>query len=80
TQAPLTSAVISLELTANHTLIIPIMAACLIARALSTLACPTPVYRAFANRLVAMQAAAAREPPPRSPARRARHVPAPRGP
>lgn len=52
TQAPLTAAVISLELTANQSLILPIMAVCLVARALSTIACPTPIYRAFANRLV----------------------------
>jgi len=52
TQAPLTAAVISLELTANQSLVIPIMAACLLARGVATLACPTPIYRAFARRLV----------------------------
>ncbi|MEO7431269.1 MAG: chloride channel protein [Dokdonella sp.] len=52
TQAPLTAAVISLELTANQSLILPIMAVCLLSRAFSTLACPTPIYRAFASRLV----------------------------
>ena len=52
TQAPLTSAVIALELTANRGLVIPLMAVCLAARAISTLMCPTPVYRAFAERLV----------------------------
>ncbi|HET9836314.1 MAG TPA: chloride channel protein [Rhodanobacteraceae bacterium] len=53
TQAPLTSAIISMELTANQAMIIPILAVCLIARASSALFCPTPVYRAFAQRLVA---------------------------
>ncbi|MEO7325428.1 MAG: chloride channel protein [Dokdonella sp.] len=52
TQAPLTSAVISMELTANQNLIIPVLAVCLVARGLSTLPCPTPVYRKFASRLV----------------------------
>lgn len=52
TQAPLTSAVISLELTANHGMVIPIMAVCLLARAISSLLSPMPVYRAFAERLL----------------------------
>lgn len=53
TQAPLTSAVISMELTNNHNFVLPIMAACLIGRAFSSMVCKTPVYRAFAERLVA---------------------------
>lgn len=52
TQAPLTSAVISLELTANQSMAIPIMAVCLLARAASSLVAPVPVYRAFAQRLI----------------------------
>jgi H+/Cl- antiporter ClcA len=52
TQAPLTAAVISLELTANQALVIPLMAVCLLSRGMSALLCPTPVYRAFAGRLL----------------------------
>jgi len=52
TQTPITAAVISLELTADHSMIIPIMAVCLLARAVSSLVCRVPVYRAFAARLV----------------------------
>lgn len=52
TQAPLTAAVISLELTANRGLAIPIMACCLLARAAAGLVCPQPLYRALAQRLV----------------------------
>ncbi|MDR3387065.1 MAG: chloride channel protein [Rudaea sp.] len=52
TQAPLTSAVISMELTDNHDFVLPIMGACLLGRAFSTLVCRTPVYRAFAQQLV----------------------------
>lgn len=52
TQAPLTSAVISMELTANHQLMLPILAVVLIARACSSLVCPTPIYKALAERLV----------------------------
>ena len=52
TQAPLTSAVISMELTDNHDFVLPIMASCLIARACSNVLSKTPVYRAFAERLL----------------------------
>lgn len=53
TQAPLTATVISLELTANNQMALPIMAACLLSRAVSGLICRTPVYKALADTLVA---------------------------
>ncbi len=52
TQTPLTAAVISMELTNNQNLAIPIFATCLIARAFSTLLCRKPVYHALAQKLV----------------------------
>jgi H+/Cl- antiporter ClcA len=52
TGSPLTSAVIAMELTDNQQMVIPIMAACLLARAAASLFCPTPVYRDFAERMV----------------------------
>ena len=52
TGAPLTSAVISMELTDNQDMVIPIMASCLLARAASSLFSPTPVYKDFGERLV----------------------------
>jgi H+/Cl- antiporter ClcA len=52
TGAPLTSAVIAMELTDNQAMVIPIMAACLLARAAASLFCPTPVYKDFAERMV----------------------------
>ena len=52
TQAPLTSAVISLELTANNSMVIPIMAVCLLSRAASSLVCRVPIYRALAANVV----------------------------
>ena len=52
TQTPLTAAVISMELTDNQNLAIPIFATCLIARAFSTLLCRKPVYHALAQKLV----------------------------
>lgn len=52
TGAPLTSAVIAMELTDNQAMVIPIMAACLLARAAASIFSPTPVYRDFAERMV----------------------------
>lgn len=71
TQAPITSAVISLELTANQNMVIPIMAVCLLARGVSALVCHTPVYRAFAIRAIdefEKEAAATISPPAALPA------------
>lgn len=52
TQAPLTSAVITMELTDNHQFMVPIIAACLLGRTFSMLVCKVPVYCAFAQQLV----------------------------
>jgi H+/Cl- antiporter ClcA len=41
-----------MELTDNHDFVLPIMASCLIARACSNVVSKTPVYRAFAERLL----------------------------
>jgi H+/Cl- antiporter ClcA len=69
TQAPLTATVISLELTANHMMALPIMAACLLARGASALVCRVPVYKALADALIVQYEAerAQREPPPATP-------------
>lgn len=52
TQSPLTAAVVSMELTANQQMFLPILAACLLARASSSLVCRKPVYRALADNLI----------------------------
>jgi H+/Cl- antiporter ClcA len=52
-QAPLTSAVIVSEMTADHALIFPIMVAALIATAVSRLVSGEGVYHALAKRLLA---------------------------
>ncbi|MBS7457955.1 chloride channel protein [Coralloluteibacterium stylophorae] len=52
TQAPLTSAVIAIELTDNHALLLPILAVVLVARGASALVCKVPIYKALAQRLV----------------------------
>ncbi|HYG05627.1 MAG TPA: chloride channel protein [Stenotrophomonas sp.] len=49
TQAPLTSAVISLELTDSSGLLLPILATALLARAMSGLVCRVPIYRGLAE-------------------------------
>jgi H+/Cl- antiporter ClcA len=51
-QAPLTSAVIVSEMTADHALILPIMIASLGAAFVSRLVCPEGVYHALAKRLL----------------------------
>lgn len=52
TGAPLTSAVIAMELTNNQDMVIPIMAVCLLARATASIFSPTPVYKDFAERMI----------------------------
>ncbi|MEO6227156.1 MAG: chloride channel protein [Thermomonas sp.] len=52
TQAPLTSAVISMELTDNSGMLLPILATVLLARAASSMVNKVPIYKALAQRLV----------------------------
>lgn len=52
TQAPLTAAVISMELTDNQDMLLPILATVLLARTASSLVCPLPIYKALALRLL----------------------------
>lgn len=52
TQAPLTSAIICLELTDNTAMLLPILATALVARGASALVCRTPIYKALAQRLL----------------------------
>jgi len=52
-QAPLTSAVIVSEMTADHALILPIMVCALGATAVSKLVCSEGIYHALAHRLLA---------------------------
>ena len=52
TQAPLTATVITMDLTDNQQMVLPIMATCLLARAASSLLSRKPVYRALADKLI----------------------------
>jgi H+/Cl- antiporter ClcA len=48
-QAPITAFVIVTEMTDNHAMVIPLMAASLIAYAASRLVCPEGIYHALAK-------------------------------
>ena len=52
-QAPITAFVIVMEMTNNHDLILPLMAAAVIANTVSKQVCPTPLYRALAGNFLA---------------------------
>jgi H+/Cl- antiporter ClcA len=52
-QAPITAAVIVMEMTANQAMTVPLMATALLAYAVSRAVCPTPLYGTLAARLLA---------------------------
>ncbi|MFA6904429.1 MAG: chloride channel protein, partial [Gallionellaceae bacterium] len=49
TQAPITAFVIVMEMTDNHEMLLPLMAAAFIAKTCSRLVCPTPLFHTMAN-------------------------------
>jgi H+/Cl- antiporter ClcA len=52
TQAPITAFVIVMEMTENHEMILPLMAAAFIAKLCSRLVCPTPIFHTMAERFL----------------------------
>ena len=48
-QTPITAFVIIMEMTSSHSLLLPLMATALIARGVSGLVCPRPIYQALAD-------------------------------
>jgi len=52
TQAPLTTFIIVMEMTDNHSLVLPLMATALIAHGISRIVCQEPLYKALAERFV----------------------------
>jgi H+/Cl- antiporter ClcA len=58
-QAPITAFVIVTEMTDNHTMVVPLMAASLIAYSTSRLVCPEGTYHALAKGFARMEAGAA---------------------
>ena len=54
-QAPITSAVIVMEMTANQSLMIPLMATAFLSFAISRLVCRRPLYSALARRFLMVQ-------------------------
>ena len=57
-QAPITSFVIMMEMTNDHAMILPLMAASVIASAVSKRICPQPLYKQLAYRFIAQRQAA----------------------
>ena len=55
-QAPITAFVIVTEMTNNHAMMVPVMAAALIAYATSRLVCPEGVYHALARNFMRAEA------------------------
>ena len=64
-QAPITATVIVMEMTANQSLTIPLMATAFLSFALSRLVCRRPLYGALARRFLLAQAGANRSETPR---------------
>lgn len=58
TQAPITAFVIVMEMTANHEMLLPLMAAAFIAKLCSRLVCPTPLYHTMAKGFIEKSAVA----------------------
>lgn len=58
TQAPITAFVIVMEMTDNHEMLLPLMAAAFIANLCSKLICPTPIFHTMAHNFIS-------PPPPR---------------
>ena len=52
TQAPITAFVIVMEMTENHEMILPLMAAAFIAKLCSRVVCPTPIFHTMAKRFL----------------------------
>jgi H+/Cl- antiporter ClcA len=48
-QAPITAFVIVMEMTENHTMVLPLMSAALLASGTSRLVCKQPLYEALAK-------------------------------
>lgn len=70
-QTPITAFVIVMEMTGNHAMLLPLMAASFIAYGVSRLICPEPIYRVLAQRFIIgepLTTATAPEPDPQAPA------------
>lgn len=52
TQAPITSLVIVMEMTANHQMLLPLMATAVVAHAVAKSVCPLPIYHTIAHSLL----------------------------
>lgn len=64
TQAPITAFVIVMEMTDNHEMLLPLMAAAFIAKICSRLICPTPLFHTMAQNFISRPATPKIETPP----------------
>ena len=64
TQAPITAFVIVMEMTDNHEMLLPLMAAAFIAKICSRLICPTPLFHTMAQNFISKPATPKIETPP----------------
>lgn len=55
TQAPITAFVIVMEMTDNHEMLLPLMAAAFIAKICSRVICPTPIFHTMAQNFISKQ-------------------------
>lgn len=60
TQAPITAFVIVMEMTDNHEMLLPLMAAAFIAKICSRLICPTPLFHTMAENFIAKKTTVAK--------------------
>ncbi len=67
TQAPMTGFVLVMEMTGNHGMLVPLMAATMLAIGTSKLICPTPLYHGLALQIIRRRRKAAQPPPPTLP-------------
>ncbi|HEY0635116.1 MAG TPA: chloride channel protein [Gammaproteobacteria bacterium] len=64
-QTPITAFVIGMEMSDNHTMLLPLMATAFIASTVSKLICPEPIYRALARNFLAPKTGSEAKPEPR---------------
>ena len=62
TQAPITAFVIVMEMTDNHDMLLPLMAAAFIAKLCSRLICPTPLFHTLAQNFISLRTSKPQDP------------------
>lgn len=68
TQSPMTGFVLVMEMTGNHSMLVPLMAATILALGVSKLVCPIPLYHGLATQILRKRRKAASDPAAATPA------------